>query len=99
MKWIQLVPIVRSFILKAQKCWTQFTHPFKSYSIFVIFTKFTCDLMEVRHLVHTVDEKQVQNDTMSLQNFTLIISEFGNNVAKLHLHSLHLSGEINNNIF
>jgi hypothetical protein len=30
--------------------------------------------------------------------FTLVISAFRNNVAKLHLHLLHPSGEINNNV-
>jgi hypothetical protein len=30
--------------------------------------------------------------------FTLIISGFRNNAVKLHLYSLHPSGEINNNI-
>jgi hypothetical protein len=45
-----------------------------------------------------VDEKHVKNGTMSLKYFTLTISAFRNNVAKLHLHSLHCSGEINNNV-
>jgi hypothetical protein len=35
---------------------------------------------------------------MSLKNFTHIISAFRNNVAKLHLHSLNRSEEINNNV-
>jgi hypothetical protein len=35
---------------------------------------------------------------MSFKIFALIISAFRNNVAELHLHSLHRSGEINNNI-
>jgi hypothetical protein len=40
----------------------------------------------------------VKSGTMSLNNFTLIILTFKNNVAKLYLHSLHCSGEINNNV-
>jgi hypothetical protein len=47
---------------------------------------------------HTLDEKHAKNGTMSLKFFTLIISAYKNNVAKLHLHSLHHSGEINNNV-
>jgi hypothetical protein len=35
---------------------------------------------------------------MNFKMFTFIISAFRNNVAKLHLHSLHLSGEINSNV-
>jgi hypothetical protein len=35
---------------------------------------------------------------MSYKNLTLIISDFRNKVAKLHLHSLHRSEEINNNV-
>jgi hypothetical protein len=35
---------------------------------------------------------------MSFNIFTLIISTFRNNVAKLRLHSLHRSGENNNNV-
>jgi hypothetical protein len=34
---------------------------------------------------------------MSFRIFTVIILAFRNNVVKLHLHSLHRSGEINNN--
>jgi hypothetical protein len=34
---------------------------------------------------------------MSLKIFTLIISAGKNSAAKLHSHSLHRSGEINNN--
>jgi hypothetical protein len=43
-----------------------------------------------------VDVKRVKNETMSFKIFKLIISAFRNNVAKLHLHLLHRSGEINN---
>jgi hypothetical protein len=35
---------------------------------------------------------------MGFKIFTLIISAFRNNVATLHLHLLHCSGEINNNV-
>lgn len=35
---------------------------------------------------------------MGLKIFTLIISACMNNIAKLHLHWLHCSGEINNNV-
>jgi hypothetical protein len=45
-----------------------------------------------------VDEKYVKNVTKSLNIFTLIISSFRNNVAKLHEHLIHCSGEINNNV-
>jgi hypothetical protein len=45
-----------------------------------------------------VDEKHVNNDTVNFKIFILIISAFSNNVTKLHLHSLHCSGEINNNV-
>jgi hypothetical protein len=42
--------------------------------------------------------KNVKNGTMSFKIFTLVISAFGSNGAKLHLHSLHRSGEINKNV-
>jgi hypothetical protein len=61
----------------------------------LIFTKFTRELMEVRHLI---DKERVKYGAMSFKIFTFIISAFRNNVAKLHLHSLHGSGEINNNV-
>jgi hypothetical protein len=35
---------------------------------------------------------------MSFKIFILIISAFRNNVAELHLYSLHRSDEINNNV-
>jgi hypothetical protein len=65
-----------------------------------IFIKFTRHLTEVRQVVHytVLDGKHVKNRTISLKFCTLIISAFRNNVAKLHLHSLHRSGEINNNV-
>jgi hypothetical protein len=40
----------------------------------------------------------VTNDAMTFKIFTLITSGLGSNVAKLHLRSLHRSGEINNNV-
>jgi hypothetical protein len=45
-----------------------------------------------------VDEKRVKNCIVSLRIFTFIISAFTNNIEKLHLHSQHSSGEINNNV-
>jgi hypothetical protein len=45
-----------------------------------------------------VREKRVRNITMSFKIFTLIISVFRSKSAKLHLHSLHHSEEINNNV-
>jgi hypothetical protein len=45
-----------------------------------------------------VDEKHVKNDAMDFNLFTVVISVFRKNVAKLHLHSLYPSGEINNNV-
>jgi hypothetical protein len=45
-----------------------------------------------------VDEKHVKNDTMSFKIFVLMIPGFRNKVAKLHLHSLNRSGEINNTV-
>jgi hypothetical protein len=46
----------------------------------------------------TVDGKYVKNGIIWFKMFTLIISAFRNNVAKLHLHSLHHSVETNNNV-
>jgi hypothetical protein len=48
--------------------------------------------MEVCHLLH------VKNGTMSFKTFTLTISVFRNNTAKLNIHSLHRSDETNNNV-
>jgi hypothetical protein len=54
--------------------------------------------MDVSHVVYIVDKKHVNNFTMYFNILTLIISAFRNNVTKLHLHSLHRSGKINNNV-
>jgi hypothetical protein len=45
-----------------------------------------------------LDEKHVKYCTTSFKFFTPTISAFRNNAAKLHLQSLHRSGEINNNV-
>jgi ABC-type methionine transport system ATPase subunit len=54
--------------------------------------------MEVRRLVYYRLKNVKKNDNMIFKMFALIISVFRNNVAKLHLFSLHRSGEINNNV-
>jgi hypothetical protein len=80
-----------------KKGWTQFTNLFNSYYT----SNFTDLLLILWKLVTSyilVDEKHEKNGTMSLKMFTLAVSNFRNNVAKLRLHSLHHSGEINNNM-
>jgi hypothetical protein len=84
-KWMKIVEMIHSFILKSLKKFglNSLTHS-KVIALLLIFTKFTSDLMKVHHLMYIVDEKQVKNGAMSFK-----ISAFRNNVAKLHLHSLH----------
>jgi hypothetical protein len=45
-----------------------------------------------------VDEKGVKNGILSFKICTRIISSCRNNIAKLHLQSIHRSGDINNNV-
>jgi hypothetical protein len=46
-----------------------------------------------------IDEKHVKIVPWVSKLFILILSAFRNNVAKLHLHSVHHSGDFNNNVF
>jgi hypothetical protein len=51
-KWIQIEQVIHSFILKSLKNFgfNSLTH--SKVNAFLIFTKFTRDLMEVSNLVH-----------------------------------------------
>jgi hypothetical protein len=85
-------PIIRSLILKSLKIWIQFPNQVKFIAL-LIFTKSARDLMEVRALACWSRWETRKNDAVSFDIFILIISDFTNKVAELHLHS----GEINNN--
>jgi hypothetical protein len=49
---LKIVQIVRSFILKPLKKFGLNLLTLSRVTALLIFTKFTCDRMEVRHLVH-----------------------------------------------
>jgi hypothetical protein len=90
-KWIKIVQAVRSFILiSLRNVWT-YSQPVQKLPHFQYSLNLQAILWKFVTSYIIVEEKREKM-------FTFVISALKYTVAYLHLHSLHCSGEINNNV-